>query len=136
MQQFVINRTVLESKTGWKGRGYMKTGAILRQLRTEKEIGQKEVALRLNVSVATISNYENNVHAPDYAMLCRLADYYGVTTDYLLGRTTYRSDPKILNRRISNEYTITDVIDMMVTLDCGTVDHLMEYARFLRDRKQ
>lgn len=114
----------------------MNTGAILRQLRMEKELGQKEVALRLNVSVATISNYENNVHAPDYAMLCRLADYYGVTTDYLLGRTAYRSDPKILNRRISGEYTITDVIDMMVTLDCGAVDHLMEYARFLRGRKQ
>ena len=114
----------------------MTTGAILIQLRKEKDVGQKEVATYLNVSIATISNYENNVHSPDYAMLCRLADYYGVTTDYLLGRTVYRNDPKVLNRRISDEYTVTDVIDMALALDSSEVHHLMEYAKFIQTRRQ
>lgn len=112
----------------------MKTGGILTQLRKEKDVGQKEIAAYLNVSIGTVSNYENNVHAPDYATLCRLADYFGVTTDYLLGRTSYRSDPQVLNRRVSNEYTVTDIINTVLTLDGSTVNHLMEYAKFLQTR--
>lgn len=112
----------------------MTTGAILTQLRKEKDIGQKEIATYLKVSVGTISNYENNVHSPDLAMLCRLADYFGVTTDYLLGRTAYRNDPKILNQRISDEYTVTDIINTVLTFDSGTVNHLMEYAQFLQTK--
>lgn len=47
----------------------MTTGAILNQLRKEKDICQKEVARHLKVSIGTISNYENNVHFPDLDML-------------------------------------------------------------------
>ncbi|MCM1192276.1 MAG: helix-turn-helix domain-containing protein [Butyrivibrio sp.] len=112
----------------------MTTGAILTRLRAEKDVGQKEVATYLKVSVSTVSNYENNVHSPDYTMLCRLADYYGVTTDYLLGRTDYRDDPKVLNLRVSEEYTITDVIDVMLTFDSATANHFMEYAKFLQNK--
>lgn len=112
----------------------MKTGTILTQLRKERDLGQKEIAAYLKVSIGTISNYENNVHSPDFAMLCRLADYFGVTTDYLLGRTAYRCDPKVLNQHVSDEYTVTDVINTVLTFDSGTVDHLMEYAKFLQVR--
>lgn len=114
----------------------MTTGVILTRLRKEKDVGQKEVATYLKVSIATVSNYENDVHSPDYVMLSRLADYYGVTTDYLLGRTAYRGDPKILNRRISDEYTVTDVIDMVLALDSSEANHLMEYAKFLQTRQK
>ena len=62
-------------------------GQRLSQLRKERELGQKELAALLNMSIGTISNYENNVHAPDLATLCKLADFFQVTTDYLLGRT-------------------------------------------------
>lgn len=114
----------------------MTTGTVLTQLRKERDIGQKEIASYLKVSIGTISNYENNVHSPDLAMLCRLADYFGVTTDYLLGRTAYRGDLKVLNRHVSDEYTVTDVINTVLTLDSGTVDHLMEYAEFLQVRHE
>ena len=110
----------------------MKTGEILTQLRKERDLGQKEIAVYLNVSIGTVSNYENNVHAPDYATLCRLADYFDVTTDYLLGRTAFRSDPTVLNRRVSEGYTVTDIVNMTLVLDGETIDHLMLYAKFLR----
>ena len=57
--------------------------ALLRQI---KGIRQKELALYLHVTVGTVSNYENGIHQPDLITLCKLADYYEVTTDYLLGR--------------------------------------------------
>lgn len=112
----------------------MTTGEILAELRLEKGIGQKELADYLRLSVGTISNYENNIHSPDLETLCKIADYFGVTTDYILGRTAYRCDPEILDRRISRDYTVTDIINTVLSLDDSTVDHLMEYAYFLRSR--
>lgn len=112
----------------------MTTGAILARLRQEKGIGQKELASYLQVSVGTVSNYENNVHSPDLATLCLLADFFGVTTDYLLGRTAYRGSPQILNRRLSDEYTVTDIINTVLTFDSRTVNYLMEYVSFLQTR--
>ena len=61
-------------------------GTRLANLRTEKGLTQKKLASLLNMSGGTISNYENGVHSPDPNTLCRLADFYCVTTDYLLGR--------------------------------------------------
>lgn len=110
----------------------MTTGEILAELRRDKNIGQKELATFLKVSVGTVSNYENDVHAPDLTTLCRLADFFGVTTDYLLGRTEYRFDPALLNRHLSRDYTVTDIINTVLTFDSGTVDNLMQYARFLQ----
>ena len=112
----------------------MTTGEILAELRLEKGIGQKELADYLRLSVGTISNYENNIHSPDLETLCKIADYFGVTTDYILGRTAYRCDPEILDRRISRDYTVTDIINTVLSLDDSTVNHLMEYAYFLRSR--
>ncbi len=114
----------------------MTIGTILANLRAEKNIGQKEMALYLNVSTGTISNYENSVHYPDLATLCRLADFFGVTTDYLLGRTKYRCDPQILNRHVSKDYTVTDIVNTVLSFDSASVDNLMEYAKFLQFQKK
>lgn len=112
----------------------MTTGEILAKLRIEKNVGQKELATYLRVSVGTVSNYENDVHSPDLTTLSRLADYFEVTTDYLLGRTQYRFDPQLLDKYVSREYTVTDIINTVLTFDSGTVDQLMEYAHFLQTR--
>ena len=113
----------------------MKVGEILASQREERKIGQKELAVYLNVSIGTISNYEHNVHSPDLAALSRLADFFGVTTDYILGRTSYRFDPELLNRKISSQYTVTDIVNTVLTFDSATTNSLMEYARFLQSRQ-
>lgn len=73
--------------------------ATLRQI---KDIGQKVLASHLKVSIGTISNYENGVHQPDLDTLCRFAEYYDVTIDYLLGRTAHSASP--LNYQECNIY--------------------------------
>lgn len=50
---------------------------------------QADVAEYIGTSIQNYSAYENNTE-PSYALLCKLADYFRCTTDYLLGRTDER----------------------------------------------
>lgn len=61
----------------------------LRELRLQEGLYQKDIAKLLNVKVATVSAWEKGINEPDIATIKRLADYYHVTTDYLLDYTAY-----------------------------------------------
>ncbi len=58
-------------------------------LRTEKGLSRKELAEKLGVSVRLISYWENNQRECDFNMLIKIADYFGVSIDYLLGREDF-----------------------------------------------
>lgn len=58
----------------------------IKELRNEKEISMLDLATAIGVSDAAISNWENGINEPKASYLVRLADYFGCTTDYLLGR--------------------------------------------------
>ena len=64
----------------------MNIGAVIKELRRNKEIKQEELADILQVSVQTVSRWENEVNYPDLSMLPQLSAFFQVTTDYLLGR--------------------------------------------------
>ena len=59
----------------------------IKNLRVDNDIKQKEIAKLLNISQNTYSQYETGVIALTVEVLITLADYYGVSVDYLLGRT-------------------------------------------------
>ncbi|MBQ8518356.1 MAG: helix-turn-helix transcriptional regulator [Agathobacter sp.] len=59
----------------------------LRAIREDRDIKQREIANFLNVSQNTYSQYETGVISLTAEVLIKLADYYGVTIDYLLDRT-------------------------------------------------
>ena len=59
----------------------------LKKLRKEKSISQLRLALDLNMNQNTVSRYENLEREADYETLIRFADYFGVSLDYLLGRS-------------------------------------------------
>lgn len=114
----------------------METGRILMELRKERNLGQKELAAYLSLSTGTISNYENGVHSPDLATLCKLADYYDVTTDYLLNRTSSRYSVRKMDQRLTRDYTLSDVVDAVLSCSSGSIGHLMAYAEFLQYRQK
>lgn len=64
----------------------MDFGKKINELRKSKNVTQDEMAAELGVTAAAVSKWENNYTLPDIMMLCALADYFGVTTDELLGR--------------------------------------------------
>ena len=64
----------------------------IRSLRIDNGLTQKQVAQILGISQNTYSQYEVGVLNYPVDAIVKLADYYGVSTDYLLGRTTVK-DP-------------------------------------------
>lgn len=60
---------------------------ILAELRRRKGVSQRKAAADLHISQALLSHYENGAREPGLPFVCRACDYYGVTADYLLGRS-------------------------------------------------
>lgn len=59
----------------------------LKRLRQSMHLSQEQLARLLGVDRSTISSYESDVRQPPLDTLSRIADVFGVSTDYLLGRT-------------------------------------------------
>lgn len=110
----------------------MSFGNILTQLRQEQNVVQKELAKYLNVSVGTISNYEKNKHFPGPATLCKLADFFGVSIDYMLGRTDFRYDPKALSRPFTNSYKVSDIMNTSLELSPKDKRAVADYIHMLK----
>ena len=59
----------------------------LRELRKNKKLSMKAFGKIFNLSESTISLYENGKHNPDLETLIQFADFFGVSIDYIVGRT-------------------------------------------------
>lgn len=68
----------------------MKLAERLRELRKERTLRQEHVAVALDISMSAYCNYEQGKREPTASVIIRMADYYDVTTDYLLGRSNER----------------------------------------------
>lgn len=61
-------------------------GNRLKELRVERGISQKNIASELGISVSCYAGYEQGYRNPDLETLVELADFFYVSTDFLLGR--------------------------------------------------
>ena len=59
----------------------------IRELREGRKMSQIRLSIELEVSQETISAYESGKHFPSYAALVKLSDLFGVSIDYLMGRS-------------------------------------------------
>lgn len=110
----------------------MSFGAKLFQLRNERGIYQKEIAEFLSVSVGTISNYENGVHSPDLETLCRLAEYFHVTTDYMLELTENAASMEKLNTPMAEEHTIGSTLNILQKLSGSSRRQMLKYLNMIK----
>lgn len=69
----------------------------LKMLRQKMNLTQKQLGKKLGLSNKTISNYENGDRQPDNETLLKLAEFFGVSVNYLLGET---DNPKLLDDTI------------------------------------
>ncbi|WP_202081390.1 helix-turn-helix domain-containing protein [Caldalkalibacillus salinus] len=64
-------------------------GKRLASLRKQQNLSQYQLANELEFSRGQVANYEQGKRQPDFATLIKLADYFDVSTDFLLCRTEY-----------------------------------------------
>ncbi|MED0687935.1 helix-turn-helix domain-containing protein [Anoxybacillus ayderensis] len=85
-------------------------GDRLKRLRLEKKLTQEELGKKINVTKVSISGYENGNRTPDTETLQKLADFFNVTTDYLLGRTDDPNPPESDNEELGTLARINQLI--------------------------
>lgn len=69
-------------------------GKNIKYLREKKNLSQKEFAKILNISNSTLSQYESNVRVPSDDIKIKIANYFNVSLDYLLGRPNSHNTSK------------------------------------------
>lgn len=67
-------------------------GERIKSLRKEKNITQVELGKAVGVSTSMIGMYETKARKPSYEVLLKIANYFDVTTDYLIGKVNYKPD--------------------------------------------
>lgn len=78
----------------------MRFGDQLRQLRKQRKLSQKSLGQKFGLAESTISMYERNEREPDYATLVKFADFFDVSTDFLLrGEDYYRDKARELRKQ-------------------------------------
>ncbi len=73
--------------------------AVLSSLRHECRRNQRQTAADLGISQALLSHYENGLREPGLDFICRVCEYYGVSSDYMLGRTNFKQSLPLKNER-------------------------------------
>lgn len=101
-------------------------GDILKSLREDNDIKQKPVAAHINKSVQAYSQYELGKRDPDSDTLKDLADFFNVSTDYLLERTPSKKSPLLAERK-DNLYTM-----YVGDLSKESIAKVNEYIHMLR----
>lgn len=96
-------------------------GALLRELRNERDLSQNDLEKLIHKGKGTVSLYEKGARQADYETLVKLADYFDVSVDYLLGRTKRRRPWEEPPRHV--------VVDDLPETDAAKV---AEYAALLR----
>lgn len=127
----------------------------LKQLRQEKGITQATLALQLNIAKTTLASYEQGKNEPSLQMLIKIAEYFNVSLDYLLGLSNISStNPSLtymgkylglteesmqtlhLYQKIALEGSNKSVSQKIDTLnklfspDCELLEHISEYLHF------
>ena len=110
-----------------------KVGSTIAELRLENGLKQNKLSSILSMSPSNLSNYERGLYWPALDTLCKIADLFQVTTDYLLGRTGYRCPPENLDRYITSDYTIHGITNVILSLDSKSRDAAISYVNYLRD---
>lgn len=105
-------------------------GELLAELRKDKKLSQKELADIFHLASSTISSYEKGVHSPRVDQLVHFADYFDVTTDYLLGRTSSELSLQVLDETFVDNVKVGDAINILKSLP---EDHRRAFLLILKD---
>lgn len=108
----------------------------IKQLREAQKKSQKEVSVDLGVSQATVSGWESGLKTPSAKSTMKIAKYFGVTVDYLLGLTDESEGPlaKIGEEALSDDALISRVLALRPE-DRQKVDYFVQGIEAAREEE-
>lgn len=101
-------------------------GKKLKLLRNNKKLTQADVAKYLDVSRTTYTQYETGKSEPDLATVDRLAEFFSVSVDYLLGRTIVKAPIETIAAHHEGDWTEEELKD---------IETFKEYVRMRREQR-
>lgn len=105
----------------------------VKKLRQEKNLTQAELAKILNLDQTTVSKWELEKALPDTQMLIKLAKFFDVSTDYLLGVSTlYYPDKIKSSAELSPDGQ--ELLEIFNSLEREHRAQILEYARYFAQR--
>ncbi len=106
-------------------------------LREVNFLTQTDITHHLHLSSSTISHYEKGITVPPTEIIFRLAEFYDVTTDYILGRCaskTNLNDTYAL--KLTNKMTIGDAVEIMTKMNDAEREHLAYFIEVIGKSKK
>ena len=88
----------------------------LKELRMNKGLSQRELASIFKVSTGTVGNWEVGTREPDYTTLMKLANFFNVSVDYLLGREDITPEERAAGASGTKTVKITPLEDELLYL--------------------
>lgn len=109
------------------------TPTRLRQLRRDKGLTQLQIATDIGISVGVYQRYDNGTRKLPSEIAAKLANYYGVSVDYLLGRTDIPNSAPPAHDRIdiTDEAQMAYLIQQM-GISADKLPLLMDYCAYLK----
>lgn len=123
----------------------MSIGNKISYMRSRFNLTQDQLAKKIGISRSALSHYEKDRRDPDYETLNRLADFFEVTTDYLLGRKTSstriegteQSRKLAIINKIATEFPDMDLMfNDIKNWTSEDFEELYDYIKFKKSQKE
>lgn len=85
-------------------------GSRLKKLRKNRRLSQEKLASHFGLAISTISMYERGEREPSFEILTAISDYFGVSVDYLLGKTDLPDTAQYPSPKTTENFTVYPVI--------------------------
>jgi transcriptional regulator with XRE-family HTH domain len=100
-------------------------GEKLKALREIKNLKQDELSKLLNIDRSTIGKWENDTSRPDFMKLLKISEYFGVSTDYLLGKIDRLNESPEIKEKC-------EIFEKISNLSPKSKKYINEYIDFLK----
>lgn len=111
-------------------------GKRLKDLRTRTKLRQEDVATKIGIARTTYAMYEQNKREPDNETLQKLADYFDVSIDYLLGRNNNSSPDKNYSKQPEFESLFFYELEKLSEEDKKKALEHVRYLRYIAEQQK
>lgn len=105
---------------------------IIRDIREDRDLNQTDIAAVLGIAQQYYSKYETGEYELPVRHLITLANYYNVSSDYLLGLTQFKVKNEKLNEPLAGGVTVGKFVTDCLTLDESGRKSVIEFIELMR----